>query len=263
MRKETRMKLEICHLYPDLMKIYGDRGNIEVLKKRCEWRGIEVAVNDLGITSTHSCESADMFFIGGGQDREQTIVCENLKQKAGKTILEAVEDGAPLLSVCGGYQLLGREFLTVDGEVLEGLGLFNVKTIGGERRFIGDVLAVSSIGAFPMFLIGFENHGGITSLIDEAEPLAYVVSGHGNNGNDKTEGCITKNAVGTYLHGCLLPKNQWLADWLIGKAIERKYGKSSLKELDDSLEKMARCSVIKQKFKKGEIKKAMKKGVLI
>lgn len=238
--ENSKLKIIIGYLYPDLMNIYGDTGNIVALKKRAEWRDIEVAIKKLTIGSILKEGEVDIFFFGGGQDQAQELVASDLESNGkGKVIKQEVERGVPLLSICGGYQLLGEYYKPADKPKLPGVGLFPVYTVAGDKRMIGNV-AVKSDNSVLMtddFLVGFENHSGKTFLHKNAQALGKVIKGFGNNGEDQTEGCIYKNAIGTYLHGSLLPKNPHLADFLLQKALETKYGKSvPLEPLDDTLE---------------------------
>lgn len=245
--------LRILHLYPDLMNIYGDRGNVICLVRRCQWRGIPVRVDELHLGDEADLSSYDLFFIGGGQDREQILVCEDLRQR-GDELRRAVEDGAALLSICGGYQLLGREFITWKGELLPGISLFDARTEGGKRRFIGNVVVRSRLEGVGGTLVGFENHSGRTRLGPGANPLGTVIRGYGNNGDDGTEGCVYKAALGTYLHGSLLPKNPHLADWLILHGLRRRYRLESLDPLDDDLEWRAHRAALRRTRGEGRLR---------
>ena len=234
--------LHLVHLYPQRMNIYGDRGNITTLVRRAEWRGIEVSITRCEVGDAVP-KDVDLFFFGGGQDQEQGPVATDLASKA-EPLRAAVADGAALLAVCGGYQLLGRYYQPDDGPRLEGVSIFDVWTEAGGERLIGNVVADSSLpGLTEVPLVGFENHSGLTHLVEGATPLAKVRSGFGNNGRDGTEGCVTGNAVGTYLHGSLLPKNPHLADWLLKRALRRRNPESSLPTLDDELELTANRQV--------------------
>jgi len=238
------MRLQLVHLYPDLMSLYGDRGNIITLERRCAWRGVELEVTNVSLGDRIDPKAADMFFFGGGQDREQVAVSHDLQEGLGAAVTEAVEDGAALLSVCGGYQLLGHYFRTGEGTEILGTGLFDVHTIAGSKRMVGDVVAVTSLEGAGFEVVGFENHSGQTFLDAGAEPLARVQIGCGNNGQDHLEGVRYKHAVGTYLHGPILPKNPRLADWLILGALRRRVGPdATLEELDDSMESAAHVQV--------------------
>ena len=223
-------------LYADLMNIYGDRGNILTLFKRAEWRGFQPAVREIGRGPGHRLDDVDVFFFGGGQDREQALIYEDLREFKESSLRNAVERGAQVLAVCGGYQLLGHYYQTADGARYDGVGMLDVTTEAGNRRFIGDVVAKSALaGLVPDTLVGFENHSGRTFLGPEAKPLGKVLVGMGNNGSDKTEGAVQGNIIGTYLHGSLLPKNPHLADLVIGRALRRRGG-GELSPLDDSAE---------------------------
>jgi hypothetical protein len=257
----TKQKLVIGYLYPDLMNIYGDTGNIICLTKRCEWRGIGVEVKEISLKDKLKEGECDLFFFGGGQDQAQNDVARDLKTKS-QVLKEEIERGLPLLSICGGYQLLGQYYQPFEGEKLQGVGIFPTYTKASNDRMIGNLVISSefmvhgkkqekeSMNYEPIthnLLVGFENHSGKTYLKREAKPLGKVLKGFGNNGEDKTEGCIYKNAIGCYMHGSLLPKNPALADWLIKKALQMKYGKEiELKPLDDDLENKAHNSIIKK-----------------
>lgn len=236
------MKLVIGYLYGDLMNIYGDTGNIVCLKKRCEWRGIEVEVINISTDTKLKPRGFDTYFFGGGQDESQITVAEDLKSKA-RVLKDEIERGVPLLSICGGYQLLGKYYEPFEGEKLEGVGIFPVFTKASNDRMIGNIVIKSEFGE----LVGFENHSGKTFLDNQAKPLGNVIKGFGNNGEDRTEGCISKNAIGCYMHGSLLPKNPQLADWFIKKALEVKYRKDvELKPLNDALEAKAHDFAVKK-----------------
>jgi len=232
------MKFTVGWLYPDLMNIYGDRGNILTLLKRAEWRGLETQLIEIGRgPANKQMEDVDLFFFGGGQDREQALIYDDLKQHKQDSLQGAVEEnGAQVLAVCGGYQLLGHYYQTADGRRFDGIGMIDVTTQAGKKRFIGDVVVKTDIeGLTPTSLVGFENHSGRTFLGPNAKPLGRVLVGKGNNGSDRTEGAIQGNITGTYLHGSLLPKNPHLADYLIGKALTRRGG-GALSPLEDSAE---------------------------
>ena len=236
------MKLGIVYLYPDLMNIYGDYGNILCLIRRCRWRGIEVEVRNVSIGDEIAPGAYDLYFFGGGQDQQQKIVSQDLQKGKGEELLEAVEErGAVILSICGGYQLLGRYYKPLQGEEVVGVGLFDAYTVAGSKRMVGDIVTRLQEARLMRYvphdtLVGFENHSGKTYLGEGCRPLAKVLSGHGNNGEDGTEGAVYKNAFGTYLHGSLLPKNPHLADHLIQLALKRRYGEVELESLDDGLE---------------------------
>lgn len=231
------MKLVIGWLYPTKMNIYGDRGNVIALRQRAAWRGIDVEVRAVGLGDVMP-EDADLFFFGGGQDQEQIAVSQDLNGAKGATLKALVEDGAALLAVCGGYQLLGHEYLPHDGAALPGIRVFDMMTIAGPERFIGNVIVDSQWGE----LVGFENHSGLTHLAAGMQPMGRVRIGRGNNGTDGNEGAVYRNAVGCYLHGSLLPKNPKLADWLVEQALERKYPGAELQPLPDDVEMDAHAS---------------------
>ena len=223
-------------LYPDLMNIYGDRGNILTLLKRAEWHGFEPRLVELGRGASEQMADVDVFFFGGGQDREQALVYNDLLEYKAAPLQQAVADGAQVLAVCGGYQLLGHYYQTADGARFDGIGLIDVATEAGSKRYIGDVVVQTSLeGLTPDTLVGFENHSGRTFLGKDVKPLGKVLMGKGNNGSDKTEGCVQGGVIGTYLHGSLLPKNPHLADYLIKRALTRR-GVADLSPLDDSAE---------------------------
>lgn len=220
------LTLTLGHLYPDQLNLYGDRGNIMTLRWRCQQRGIMLRVVGLGIGDALAPDEYDMLFIGGGQDREQAPVAQDLYEMKGIGLWAAIEDDMPVLAVCGGYQLLAHYYRPADGPDMRGLGVFDAWTIHkGARspRCIGDI----ALSWNDSTLVGFENHGGRTYL-GTAKPLGHVLKGYGNNAEDHTEGAIYRNAYGTYLHGSLLPKNPHFADHLIRLALQRKYGREAL-----------------------------------
>ncbi|HET7120332.1 MAG TPA: glutamine amidotransferase [Solirubrobacterales bacterium] len=234
------MELRVLSLYPEQMNIYADRGNIIFLRRRCEWRGVGFSHAGVGPGERFDPADHDLLYIGGGQDRDQRMVAADMVASKREAIAAAVDDGAALLAVCGGYQLLGHSY-QLGEEKLPGLGIADLETVRepGER-LIGNVAIEVDLGAGPRVLAGFENHGGRTYLGPGAEALGRVVSGHGNNDRDGLEGVKRDRLIGTYLHGPLLPKNAWLADHLIAGALERRYGtKPELEPLDDELEAAA------------------------
>ncbi len=244
-----KLSLNIGWLYPDLMNTYGDRGNIIVLTKRAEWRGINVKVEQIFVESGEKeLKESDLIFMGGAQDTQQEIVNRDLNHKKGKILKEKIENGTVGLFICGAYQFLGRYYRTAEGKELKGLGIFPLYTQNpGEhaKRLIGNVRIKPAIEELNQELIGFENHGGRTHLEDENLALGTAISGFGNNGADKSEGIVYKNSFGTYLHGPILPKNPQLADLLLTRALEQKYGKKfHLEPLDDSIESKAREAII-------------------
>ena len=243
--RSPSMQLRIAHLYPRVMNVYGDRGNILSLVRRCRARGIDASVTPLGGGAALVPDAHDLIFIGGAQDREQRRIADDLQSTKGAALREAVEAGAVVLAVCGGYQLFGRFYRESSGAELAGLGVFDLWTEHpgpGVPRLIGNVVAEYDGDT----LVGFENHGGRTYLGDGMEPLARVRSGFGNNGKDGTEGARYKNAFGTYIHGSLLPKNPRFADRLIALALCRRYGEDiRLAPLDDRLEDAAHRAALK------------------
>ena len=231
------MRIRVGHLYPEYLNIYADRGNIAVLERRAHLRGHELDVSAVSVGDALEPGAHDLLYIGGGQDREQGLVAPDLVAK-GDAIAEAVSGGAAVLAVCGGYQLLGRGYRGL-GIEMPGVGLFPHETVAGETRMIGDVLlACELVPGERRTLAGFENHAGRTRLDAGAEPLGRVVAGFGNDGESGFEGCRVGRAVGTYLHGPLLPRNPWLADWLLAQALAHAGGidPPELEPLDDRLE---------------------------
>lgn len=232
------MKIRVAHLYPDYLNIYADRGNIAVFERRAALRGHELEITGIAPGDPLDPSASDLIYIGGGQDREQTLVAPDLAQR-GAAICEAVEGGTALLAVCGGYQLLGRGYRGRDGSTMPGAGLFAHETIAGDERLIGDVLLEVELDGLTTAVAGFENHAGRTVLDPGAMPFGRVVAGHGNDGTSGSEGCRVGAAVGTYLHGPLLPRNPVLADWLLGRALMHAGGDGELAPLADELERLA------------------------
>jgi CobQ-like glutamine amidotransferase family enzyme len=237
------MELRLLALYPEQMNIYADRGNIIFLQRRCEWRGIDFAYAAAGQGERLDPGAHDFIYIGGGQDRDQRAVAADMVESKREALSVASGDGAVVLAVCGGYQLLGHSYELSD-ERLPGLGLVDLETVRKPGpRLIGNVAIEVDLGGGPQIVAGFENHGGRTHLGAEVRPLGRVLKGFGNNGEDGFEGVHRDNLIGTYLHGPLLPKNAWLADHLIALALERRYGsRPDLNPLDDSLERAAHDS---------------------
>jgi lipid II isoglutaminyl synthase (glutamine-hydrolysing) len=229
--------LRVCALYPDLMNIYADRGNLLMLQRRCEWRGLGFSLSGAGIGDPLDPNIADLYYMGGGQDRDQALCATDLYEHKRLGLVSAAARGALVLGVCGGYQLLGHGYQLGDEE-LPGVGLLDLRTVRADGpRLIGNVaIKVDLPGASGRVLAGFENHGGRTHLGTGAAPLGRVLQGHGNNGHDSQEGSRNGNVIGTYLHGPLLPKNAWFADWLIATALG---GEIELEPLDDELESLA------------------------
>jgi len=232
--------IRVAHLYPEYLNIYADRGNIAVLSNRARWRGIGLEVEPVSLGDDLRPGAHDLLYIGGGQDREQGLIAPDLAAR-GEAIREAVAGGVAVLAVCGGYQLLGRFYRGRDGGELPGAGVFPLETVAGSRRLIGDCLLACELEpGVRQTLAGFENHAGITRLDDGAVPLGRVVAGFGNDGESGFEGVRVGNAVGTYLHGPLLPRNAWLADWILERALEHLTGeRRELEPLRDELEKSA------------------------
>jgi lipid II isoglutaminyl synthase (glutamine-hydrolysing) len=233
-------RLVVGHLFPDYLNIYADRGNIAVLARRAAWRGYELDVRPLGAGAEIRPGEHDLFYVGGGQDREQALIAPELAALGGP-LQEAFAAGAAFLAVCGGYQLLGRFYRDQSGEELPGIGLLPLHTVAGARRMIGDVLLECELeSGWKQTLAGFENHAGRTILDPGAEPLGRVVAGFGNDGESGYEGCRSGRAIGTYLHGPLLPRNPWLADWLLAQATAHRTGELPVFEpLADELEREA------------------------
>ncbi|MFN2470071.1 MAG: type 1 glutamine amidotransferase [Gaiellaceae bacterium] len=234
------MRISVGHLYPDYLNIYADRGNIAVLERRAGWRGIELNVEAIGAGDVLRPGEHDLLYVGGGQDREQALIAPDLASR-GAALREAVAGGVAVLAVCGGYQLLGRLYRGRAGEKLPGAGVFPLETVAGERRMIGDVLLECELDAGErQTLAGFENHAGRTRLDEGAQSLGRVLAGFGNDGESGAEGCRVGNALGTYLHGPLLPRNPWLADWLLARALKHAGGTAIvLAPLPDELEQRA------------------------
>jgi len=227
------MKIRVGHLYPDYLNIYADRGNIAVLAERARARGHELDVRAIGMGDAVPVGEIDLFYVGGGQDREQALVARDLETKSAP-LRDSVDGGAAFLAVCGGYQLLGSFYKDVSGEELPGIGLLPLHTVAGERRMIGDVLLECDWAG--RTLAGFENHAGRTILSEGAEPLGRVLSGFGNDGASGFEGCRYERVYGTYLHGPLLPRNPWFADHLLADALAHAGAPTELAPLPDELE---------------------------
>lgn len=235
------MEISIAHLYPKLLNLYGDMGNIITLKKRCEWRGIAVKFEEIGIGD--KIDEHDLYFIGGGQDKQQQEVAQELYSNK-DFLTEERDRGAVFLGICGGYQLFGHYYQPFEGDKLLGISLMDAYTVAGKKRFIGNV-TVETDFLEPETLVGFENHSGLTYLQCETKPLGRIIVGNGNNGTDGFEGGRFKNVFGTYLHGSLLPKNPHFADYLIELALEKRYGeKIKLTKLDDEIELKTHNSLV-------------------
>lgn len=237
------MELNICHLYPDLLNVYGDVGNILILKHRAEARGIKVNIINTSLNDEFDVENTDILFFGGGQDYEQSIVSDDLKTNKKDKLKEYVESNKVVIAICGGYQLLGNYYIAPNGERIEGLGILDIHTDGGETRFIGNTVIHNE--EFNETYVGFENHSGRT-YINGLKPLGKCITGFGNNGEDGYEGCIYKNTYCSYFHGSLLSKNPELADRFLSIALNNKYENVILEPLDDTLELKAKNYMIKR-----------------
>ncbi len=245
------MNIKIAWLYPDLMSTYGDRGNVIVLEKRCVWRGIDVEVVPITLeTGIKSLTSCDVVFMGGAQDRQQKLAGDDFLKRKGPAIRKMIEKDIPALFVCAAYQFVGHYYRPYQGKDILGASIFDLTTThpGDQaKRLIGNVVAkvLNPPELIGLSIVGFENHGGRTILGPRMKPLAQIMVGGGNNGQDQYEGAVYKNALGSYFHGPLLPKNPLIADWLIGKALQVKYNKHiELSSLDDEFEKKAKEYII-------------------
>lgn len=236
------MMIRIAHLYPDMLNLYGDRGNIIALTERMKARNIEVVTDQITMGKSFNADDYDILFVGGGQDFEQDVLLDDLKKGKDLEIKRAIESSKVFLAICGGYQMLGKYYKTYDGKKLEYMGALDFYTEGKEDRMIGNYAFKTKEG---IEVVGFENHSGRTYLGKGVEPLGKMIKGYGNNGEDGTEGVRYKNTFGTYSHGPILPKNSQFADLLISKAVENKYGHSDLTQLDDTLELKAQQQVMK------------------
>ena len=241
------MKLNVCHLYPDLLNLYGDRGNVIAFKQRCSWRGININLFEVNPGEKINFKEMDFLFLGGGSDREQALIAADLTQRT-RDLKEAIEDGLVVLAICGGYQLLGKYYRTLDGKIIPGLELLDFYTEAGTKRFTGNIVIEVMLEDNIIQVVGFENHAGRTFL-GQIYPLGRVLSGYGNNGKDNKEGARYKNVFCSYLHGPLLPKNPMLADYLIATALKRRVQPNKLDFLDDSLELAAQKIILKRLLK--------------
>lgn len=238
------MEIKICHLYPEVLNLYGDRGNILCMEERLRRRGIGVSTTFLGIGEKAEFGAFDIFFIGGGQDFEQEVLLDDLAGGKDRELRAAVEDGRSFLAICGGYQMMGHSYTTADGVRCEFLGAVDFETVGAKERMIGNYVFRLGEHSGGSVVVGFENHSGKTWLGKGVEPLGTVLFGHGNNGEDGTEGCRYRNVFGTYSHGPVLPKNPALCDTILLSALERKYGRAELEPLPDRFETLAHDSVL-------------------
>jgi lipid II isoglutaminyl synthase (glutamine-hydrolysing) len=236
-------QINIYHLYPGHLNLYGDRGNMLALRRRAEWHGIALDIIAVEPGDSIEFSRCDLLFMGGGQDSDQQLVASDLAGRR-EEMRKAVEDGMAIFAVCGSYQLLGNYYTTHKGERIGGLEIIDLHTEAGEKRLIGNAVINCSLWNPPLTLVGFENHAGKTFLGPQVQPLGEVISGYGNNGFDKKEGAVYKNVIGTYLHGSLLPKNPWLTDYLLQKALAFRGQYHQLKELDDSMEQKAHDTAI-------------------
>ncbi len=236
--------LNVCHLYPELLNLYGDRGNIIALRQRCLWRVIPVTVQEVNLGDTVNFKECDVVFLGGGSERKRNLVAADLMKRKDE-FKDAVENGLVVLAICSGYQLLGNYFMTQAGEKIPGLGILDFYTGAGTRRLVGNVAIEVKLGGLPVKVLGFENHSAQTYLGD-VRPLGKVLSGYGNNGKDGLEGARYKNVFCSYLHGPLLPKNTSLTDYLISLALQRRGIKRKLKLLNDSFENNARAVMLRR-----------------
>ena len=232
------MELRICHLYPDVLNLYGDRGNVLCMEQRLRWRGIDAVTTRVPIGAPLHAADFDLFFIGGGQDFEQEVLLGDLVGGKTAEIKSAIEDGKTFLAICGGYQMLGQYYKTWDGVQCDFTGALDLYTVGSRQRMIGNYMFTCDelVG---VNVVGFENHSGKTYLGSGVKPIGKVLEGFGNNGEDGTEGARYKNVFATYSHGCLLPKNPQLCDNILKTALEHKYGAVELAELNDMLENEA------------------------
>jgi len=244
------VRLDLWHLYPQDMNIYGDRGNVIALAERARWRGIEVELHACDVGDRLDAERCDLIFAGGGQDAQQFAVADDLRGAKAAALRELAEDDAPMLLVCGTYQLFGHYFRTGEGEI-EGIGLLDLHTVSGRRRMIGDQVVTCQLDdGPPRTLVGFENHSGQTFLGAGCQPLGRVRGG-GNNGQDDGEGALYRQVHGTYLHGPLLPKNPWLADRLLAAALRRRGHREPLAPLDDAAEEAAHRHIVERIARQG------------
>ena len=240
------MELKICHLYPDILNLYGDQGNIICMKKRLEWRNIECSVTEVSIGESAKFTDFDIFFIGGGQDFEQEILLGDLAGGKADEIKAAVADGKTFLTICGGYQMLGSYYKTWDGQMCDFIGAIDHYTVGAKDRMIGNFMYKCGAESGGSTVVGFENHSGKTFLGSGVSPLGTILSGYGNNGEDKTEGVRYNNVFGTYSHGPVLPKNPQLTDFILKTALSQKYTSFDFEPLDDTFENNANEYMIKR-----------------
>lgn len=234
--------IKACHLYPDLLNLYGDRGNVIAFQKRCQWRNIPVQIINKGLGDNMDFSKYDFVFLGGGSDREQNLIAADLMKRRDE-LKEAIENGLVVLAICGGYQLLGRYYMTGDGRRIPGLDILDFYTSAGDTRLVGNAVIEMVQDGKPVKVVGFENHSGQTTL-GRIKPLGKVLHGRGNNGRDGLEGARYKNVFCSYLHGPLLPKNARLADYLIRLSLRRRGVDLEIKPLDDVFEERARAAML-------------------
>lgn len=241
-------KLKVCHLYPDLLNLYGDRGNIIALKKRLEWRGLGMELTNISIGDNFESNAYDIVFIGGGQDFEQEVILSDLTKNKRQNIIDSINNNTVYLAICGGYQLLGTHYKSWDGIQYDFVGAIDIYTIGQQERMIGDFMfKCTDHEIFDLTITGFENHSGQTYLGDSVKPLGQILKGFGNNGQDKTAGARYKNVFCSYSHGPLLPKNPKLCDYILETALTNKYGDYSFDDtLDNTTENNAKELIIKR-----------------
>lgn len=236
--------IKIAHMFPEVLNLYGDRGNIICLKKRLEWRGIDCDVTEIKLGDNNDLSEFDLFFIGGGQDFEQEVLLNDLRSGKGDNIKSAIRDGKTFLCICGGYQMMGHYYETKNGERMPFLGAIDFHTIGGDVRMIGNYAFHCPADAGDTDVVGFENHSGRTYLSAGVSPLGTVLSGYGNNGEDKTEGVHYNNVYGSYSHGPILPKNPQFADHLLRITLGHKYGSDELASISDTYENIAHDDIL-------------------
>lgn len=242
----SEQKLRICHLYPDLLNLYGDRGNILCIRRRLEWRGIEAEITELPVGARADLTQFDLFFLGGGQDFEQEVLLSDLRSGKGAEIKAAIADGKTVLAICGGYQMLGTYYKTWDGKQCDFIGAVDFYTVGAKERMIGNFMFECLPESGGSTVVGFENHSGKTYLGSGVRPLGRVLTGGGNNGEDGTEGVRWRNVFGTYSHGPVLPKNPELCDCILQTALRGRYPNLTLAPLDDAAELAAHSAMQKR-----------------
>lgn len=239
-------KLQICHLYPDLLNLYGDRGNILCFRRRLEWRCLECEITEVGAGVTADFTKFDLIFIGGGQDFEQEVLLTDLRAGKDRELKAAIEDGKAVLAICGGYQMLGNYYKTWDGQQCDFIGAIDLYTVGSKERMIGNFAFQCGDASGGSTVVGFENHSGKTYLGAGVEPLGKILAGGGNNGADGTEGVRYRNVFGTYSHGPVLPKNPAFCDHILETAYRRKDESFRLPPLDDAVENAAHDAMLKR-----------------